>query len=89
MVNVDHQKWLTKLMGYDFDIQYKPGLENKAANALSRVRIEPTLTALSNPCLKVLEELETQVMAEEGLRRIMESLREDPNSVAGYSIVQG
>lgn len=89
MVSVDHQKWLTKLMGYDFDIQYKPGLENKAVDALSRVGSEPTLAALSIPRLKVLEELETQVMADEGLRQIVEALQEDPNSVTGYSMVQG
>jgi hypothetical protein len=42
------QKWLLKLMGYDFSIEYKKGYDNRAADALSR-QMEGTLLALSAP----------------------------------------
>lgn len=32
MVEGDHHKWLLKLMTYNFDIQYKQGIENKAVD---------------------------------------------------------
>lgn len=34
------QKWLTKLMGYDYTVVYKKGKDNSAADALSRVPME-------------------------------------------------
>ena len=44
---MDQQRWLVKLMGYDYEIEYKPGRENVAVNALSRVHGE--LTAITYP----------------------------------------
>ncbi|KAF8393178.1 hypothetical protein HHK36_021419 [Tetracentron sinense] len=37
IVGAEYQKWITKLMGYDFDIQYRSGASNRVADALSRM----------------------------------------------------
>ncbi|GJT99430.1 ty3-gypsy retrotransposon protein [Tanacetum coccineum] len=52
----EQHKWLTKLLGYDFELHYKPGKENKVADALSRP--EPaTVLALSTPTATWLNDL--------------------------------
>lgn len=43
----DHQKWLSKLLGYNFDIIYRPGKENGAADALSRNGSDTQLMAVT------------------------------------------
>ena len=42
----DQQCWLAKLLGYQFEVKYKPGLENRAANALSRCHGEVEMNSI-------------------------------------------
>ncbi|TYK02488.1 ty3-gypsy retrotransposon protein [Cucumis melo var. makuwa] len=37
VIQPQYQKWIAKLLGYTFEVVYKPELESKAADALSRV----------------------------------------------------
>ena len=36
-INGDYQKWMMKLMAFDFVIEYNPGKHNNVADALSRI----------------------------------------------------
>ncbi|RVW15980.1 Transposon Tf2-8 polyprotein [Vitis vinifera] len=42
----EQQKWVAKLLGYDYEIIFRPGHENSAADALSRRQESPLLAAL-------------------------------------------
>lgn len=44
---VEHQKSVTKLLGYDFEIQYRPSLENKAVDTLSHLPVAADLAIIS------------------------------------------
>ncbi|GJZ60849.1 ty3-gypsy retrotransposon protein [Tanacetum coccineum] len=56
------QKYVRKLMGFDFDIDYKTGASNLVADALSRVfeeddEVTSAFMSLSRPVVGLLDEL--------------------------------
>ena len=36
VIGQDYQKWVSKTMGFNFEIQYRTGASNRVADALSR-----------------------------------------------------
>ena len=88
-VNLEYQKWLTKLLGFDFEIVYKPGLENKAADALSRIVGVKELFAVSVVQALQLEEIASEVDKDQGLQRLIAEWKEDPAKHPDFVLVQG
>ncbi|KAD3642211.1 hypothetical protein E3N88_31435 [Mikania micrantha] len=78
----EQHKWASKLIGYDFEIHYKPGKENHVADALSRIP-DPQLLTLSMPHFQWLHELrDYYTTTQEGLdliRKFMESPDQYPS----------
>lgn len=70
-VNEEHQKWLTKLMGFNFHIEYHLGLQNKADNTLTR--INPTLSFMSLSVRRAvqLEMIPKEVTADSELSKLV------------------
>lgn len=75
MVTEEHQCWLSKLLGYDFKIQYRLGLENKAIDALSRLMEEPLLAILLVPNVLDYEILQNEIEADAESGRINGALQ--------------
>ncbi|KFK36440.1 hypothetical protein AALP_AA4G124900 [Arabis alpina] len=88
-VNAEYQQWLTKILGFDFDIVYKPGLENKAADALSRREGVPQLFALSIPGAIQLDMIQTEVDKDMELSKIKAEVLQNVGLHPEFSVVQG
>ena len=90
VIQPQYQKWISKLLGYSFEVVYKPGLENKAANALSRVPSSVQLNQLTAPKLIDIEVIKTEVAQDEKLKNLIQKLSETEGLEEGrYSIKQG
>lgn len=76
VIQPQYQIWIAKLLGYSFEVVYKPGVENSAADALSRKPAEIRLWALSIPVTKDLEVIRREVPQDPKLQKIIEKVSE-------------
>src|ERR1044072_4203294 len=64
----EQQKWAAKLIGFEFEIFYKPGAINTIADALSRIETpeQPLYAALSSPVPDIIAQLKHFYLTKEG-----------------------
>lgn len=80
------QKWLSKLMGLDFEIIYKQGTENKAADALTRVGHGELLQlVLSHGTSDLYDSIKHSWQTDVELSQLIQSIEQDPASHPKYS----
>ncbi|KAL0551677.1 hypothetical protein IC582_010766 [Cucumis melo] len=83
------QKWLMKLVGFDFEIRYQARPENKAADVLSRIPIEAELNVIIVPSLLDITVIEREVQEDEKLKAIFDRIVADPDCIPHYTVRQG
>ena len=82
--------WLSQLMAYDFDITYKQGSENGAADALSRVPSHELLClAISSVSADLNKQICNSYAGDPGLQKIIKELTQNPASHMNFTWEKG
>ena len=83
----EHQKWATKMLGYDFEIIYKKGKLNVVADALSRnnEEVEALLCAISIIQPDWITKARDEWKKEEEVWTLIQKLQQDPSTSDTFS----
>ncbi|KAJ0568387.1 putative nucleotidyltransferase, Ribonuclease H [Helianthus annuus] len=84
----DQQKWFGKLLGYDFDILYRPGKLNRAADALSRV-YSSHMMAFSSHDSSFITGLQAKVKGDATFQRLLTAVTTDSSHYPNYQVHDG
>ncbi|KAD5508174.1 hypothetical protein E3N88_15877 [Mikania micrantha] len=83
----DQQNWIAKLLGYNFEIQYKPGRENRTADALSRrADSDVFFQLISSPIWLQGAQLVEEAKQDSTLQQLTQKILLNPSKFPGYSI---
>ena len=84
----EQHKYLARLLGFDYFIQYRTGKTNVVADALSRSSESPTASffILSTPYFMFLEDLWKELQAHNKFITLREQIRSSPTDFHEYTI---
>jgi hypothetical protein len=85
---IPQHAWVSKLFGYQFTVEFKPGRQNSAADALSRRDEGPLVHSLSIPTFDLFDQfrMEAENLPEVATKRQM---IEAGTAGPGWSMVDG
>ena len=83
--SLEQQKWVTKLLGFDYEITYKNWKENVVADALSQLLEQAEFSVVLLPTSDFLEDIKMEWQEDSETSKIQKKLEEAPSSVAHYN----
>jgi hypothetical protein len=73
---IPQHQWVSKLLGYDFSVEYKPGKQNTVVDALShRDTTEPSLMALSGIIFPIFDQIRAEIATNEEVGQLISSIQ--------------
>jgi hypothetical protein len=90
IVTAEQQNWAAKLLGFDFDIVYKPGKLNRGADALSRIHEGGELSYVTS-CLQWKDEevLRSEFEHDPQIQKIVSDLMSNVDAHPGFVYKHG
>jgi hypothetical protein len=73
---IPQHQWSSKLIGFDFQVEYKPGVSNIIIDALSRCDTEATteVAALSGPAFDIFDALRAEAMSSAEMQQLRDEV---------------
>lgn len=74
---IPQHQWVSKLLGYNFNVEYRPGHMNTVIAALPRQSIvDPSLFAISSALLEFLNAIRKQILEDDYLSTLLTDINE-------------
>lgn len=85
----EQQFYLAKLLGYSYEIAYKPGAQNRVADALSRVHeISPQYFSITIPHWEFLEKLKDSFQQDSQLKELLQQVKNNGQEFPHFQVLR-
>jgi hypothetical protein len=81
----EQQFYLAKLLGYTYEIVYRPGAQNRVADALSRAYC----FMITIPQLDFMARLKEQLQNDTQFQELVQKIQQDPLTYPDYKLLDG